>query len=488
MPCKYFRNSLAVSILIASSLVAQPLDWHTDVVCFGTDQHEWAPQIISLPGGALRSFCLRDQSHLSARMSLTGGETWDTFHDVVATGDSTRMVAESDADFSYVISWRRGGHTIVLHKMPLFSSEWPESPLSLDLPDSLLLMAADLTTDAAIWPDDTFLYLCWLARSPSGGVLGFARSESRGDDWTFSTMVAQGIPLSDSTSVISMAVSWTTEWLQSLTIATERDRPGSIGEEIVLYHSDDYGLTWDTGRAVDPSAYPQQQPTLTARGDTVLLAYARRNSAAITRDVFYTFTLEDGGEWTEPVALAATIADEHLPKLLNSPESGLFSLCYLQGGVQVETGSLRARVAQISEPWTWSEESDVSDGQTVYVREGWDACAHEDGFAAVWTSRFVGDDGDVMFDASWRNVSVGPNPSSVADQLEIYPNPTPGNLTIAGGATKSEVLLYDLLGRRVAAYEVSGVRNLSLPLNLPQGTYYLRAEGKPDVHRVMLIR
>ena len=488
MPCRYFRNWLAISLLGAASLIAQPLDWHTDVVCYGTDQHEWSPQIVSLPGGALRTFCLRDQTQLSARMSVTGGETWDTFSDAAASGDSTRMTAEADSDYSYLVSWRRGGHELALHRMPLFSSEWPESPLQLSLPDSLSLLAVDITTDAAIWPDDTFLYLCWLAHSSSGGVLGFARSESRGEDWTFSAVVEQGIPLSDSTSVISMVVSWTTELQQSLTIAAERDRPGSIGEEIVLFHSDDYGLTWDSGRTIDSSAYAQQQPTLTARGDTVLLAYARRSSAAITRDIFYTFTLEDGGEWSAPEALTEGFADEHLPKLLNSPASGLFSLGYLSSAAQSETGWLYTRTAQMSEPWSWSDASSVSDNHAVYVREGWDACAHEDGFAAVWTSRFVGDDGDVMFDASWRNVSVGPRPLSKSERVLVYPNPTYGALTIESGDARRELLLYDLLGRRVADYEVSGTKMISLPHNLPQGSYFLRSEGMRKAQRVMLIR
>ncbi len=60
--------------------------------------------------------------------------------------------------------------------------------------------------------------------------------------------------------------------------------------------------------------------------------------------------------------------------------------------------------------------------------------------------------------------------------LTIYPNPSAGQFYVEADDIISEVVIYDLIGRRVSSYSINH-RAVSLQINQPQGVYLMKVSG-----------
>jgi hypothetical protein len=475
------RFSFLLMVLFGQATFAQ-LDWQDNVVVFGSGDDESLPLITSMHNGQYRAFCLRNSFDLSTRRSHLNGSAWESFSDLEVALSNTEMGAESDIGYSYVWSKVEGNIRRIAHE----NSTWSELQiLSLDSTVSAF-SAINLTTDFAFDPVDTYLHGCYLhSQSPTNAVLAYFRSEDHAATVSFRSQIQSNLQLQDSSSSLATAVSWSGEEEKIWTAVTV-DRPGTTGEQILFFNSENFGQSWSAPIIVDSSSYAMMHPSMTAQDELIMMAYQRRNNASIAREIFMVYSPDNGMSWSEPLQLTDNPFDDFKPRLLVSGERlGLF---YVRAQTQNDSGALFFREASLGEPWNWSPEVSVSENSSFKVSQGYAATSDDNGFAAVWSSRVVGEDNDILFNASWRGVAV-------EDQFSQSNSETPQlSYTRAGflqydlpRGIPSEIVLYDLLGRKVAQSTLSGRGVWSLPSNLPSGNYW--AKGKlTNALRVQVVR
>lgn len=490
MRFRYFNSGQTFSlfsILLLPGVLCAQLDWSHDVVVFGTDQHEWSPQVVPIGDGQFRAFCVRESNVLSMRTSQLYGEVWEAFTDRTVTPEYIKFATASDDRYAYISNFARDGSDIHYRRISHTSSNWPEPSSPLVVPENTVLKDAVLLSDFDFSNEDPFVHLFVLAASSNGmGTLGHFYAMNYGQDWFSSGWFASGLPMQDSSASIAAAVTWEGE-NERLWVVTAIDRPGSTGEQIALYYSDDLGSHWSTQLTPDISSYAQTRPTLISRESTIMLAYQRRNNASVAREIYATYSPDNGVSWSDPLQLTDSPFDNVNPRLMEA--AGEIGICYARVQVQNQTGQLLFRRASINQPWAWELEEPVSDLNGLVVSEGFGCAADEEGFAVVWSGRLIGDDGDVFFDGSWRGTASEDQSRSPSPTLSLFPNPTTGWVTIAPLGESSQIRLYDILGREITSIGGSNMsRTWKLPDGLPSGSYWLRASDAHSSVRVTLLR
>lgn len=485
MPFRLFRHGKACSLILflfLSSVVRAQLDWDSDIVAFGTDQVESHPVLVGTLPGQFRAFCIRDDSLMSMRRSMDHGASWEAFHDLNTQQETAKFDACSDNVNSYL--WNRANTNV--WRIDHAASGWPTAEPTQAFGGQSGIIDCGIITDVEFDPDDTYLHGAVLFRENSVAQIAYSRSEDRGQSFIPAHNVSSGIPLQDSSASVAIGVTWAGDQ-ERIWIAVSQDRPGSTGEQVVLYLSDDLGQTWSSSITPDSSSYAQMCPSLLGYENLIMLAYQRRTSASVARDVFVTYSPDGGSSWSEPIQLTDHPYDELRPTLRRSGNQiGLF---YARSPIQSGLGELFTRTTTIVEPWVWGDEISISEGTEFRVGEGYSPAGNSDGFAAMWSSRIVGSDTDILFDASWRGTSVFETGGQEASGVVLRQSNVSGNVHYELPAGQNHTLkLYDILGRQVSAEQLhfsSGEWNP--PKGLPSGTYLLRIGNLASI-RLQLVR
>jgi len=472
-----FRLLAAAMPIIASG----QLTWSNDVVVFGTEDDERQPRVVSIGEGAFRAYCVRNDSLLSMRKSFQFGNLWEQFENLPLGIGLKLWCAAADTTRSYALTSSPLSVTYTPHSY----SAWPPAPTINVQPDSGALLAAHLFTDVDFQPGDSYLHLFVLVRSADNtATLLYRKSTDHGETFDAYREVATGLDVEDSSAHVCGAATWSGED-ERIWAATTLDRPGTIGEQISLFYSDDFGDSWSAAVTPDSSSYAQYDPSISGRGELLAMAYSRRNSTSLAREVFYTYSPDNGVAWLEPLQVTSHAFDDLSPQIIVTNTS--VGLLFARAPVLQALGTLYYRFADAAEPWNWLEnERDISATDGVMLDDGF-AIAPDRGYcAATWTGHIVGDDGDVFFDGQWRGLSVReqqedrplPNFRQFGNRIEIE---IPDRRT-------GEVRLVNLLGREVARVNVSTGRQIwQLPIGLPSGNYWIAAEHALPV-RVTIMR
>ncbi|MCB9358216.1 MAG: hypothetical protein H6505_06550, partial [Calditrichaeota bacterium] len=206
------------------------LDWHSDVVVFGTEQHEWHPHIVEIRPGEHRSFCAVDSNVLRMRRSLLHGEIWEAFSDAERPPGEIELSVAADEMFSYVISYSVGGSYVAFCRIPHDASDWPEQSHPVELTEDLTLLDAKILSDKEFSPDDPYVHIFVLVEDFNHvGRVGHVYASDRGLNWHGTNWFAEGLALPDSIESLAAAVSWSGE-SERLWAAVAEDRAGSVGE------------------------------------------------------------------------------------------------------------------------------------------------------------------------------------------------------------------------------------------------------------------
>ncbi len=345
-----------------------------------------------------------------------------------------------------------------------------------------------MISDHLFAPDDPFLHIFVLAGVPDGtSMLGYLHAENHGQNWYGLGWFAVNLPTQDSSASISGAVTWEGED-EHLWVAATVDRPGTTGEQIALFHSDNLGENWSESLTPDSSTYAQSNPVLVGFESTLMLVYQRRVSASLARDIFAIYSPDNGVSWSEPLQLTNHPFDDVAPKLAFA--NGEFGLVYARAAVQQEHGQLFFRSTSLTQPWAWNEEIAICDEGALILNEGFALSDAADGFAAVWSGRLVGDDGDIFFDGSWRGTAIDAPRSEERNSINVFPNPSTGWLELSSDNRQARTItLFDILGREVAQTELTqGVTIWQLPGALPSGSYWLRAGLTEHAVRIQILK
>jgi len=446
------------------------LDWDNNVVVFGSESNETQPIIAPTYNGQYRAFCIWQDNVLRTRRSLVSGEAWEASDDQNLVGSSNSFAVTRDNEFTYIANRSRLTIFTIAHSQLL----WPDdNTIFLFDTSSYQAFDCDIVSDFNFDADDPFLHGCCLYLPHSGSLtLAYFRSEDRAQTFALIQSVDSMFSIQDSSASVVTAVTWSGEE-ERIWLALTTDRAGTTGEQIRLYASSDLGQSWATPVTPDSSTYAMMRPALLGHGETIMLAYQRRSSASIARDIFVVYSPDNGVSWSEPLQLTNSSFDDVEPTLtLSGDQIGLF---YGRAQAQEASGQLYFRQSSLTQPWIWTDEVNVSSPSEFILPEGYSATGNDDGFAAVWSSRIVGDDGDILFDGSWRGTAVRqPSPNS-RPTVSLQANTLAGWIEISNPTgVRGMLVMYDILGRNVArASLASGENTWRLPVALPSGTYWL---------------
>lgn len=480
MPFKFFSTGQvcsAILILIFSSVAIAQLDWDDDVVVFGSESNEIRPSLVQIGNGQFRSVCQAGSQFLRMRRSQIHGEAWGVSDDLffpVELQDGFRTV--SDNQYAYI--WDVSGG---VWRISNSQNEWPDENSITVFPDRSTMFDISFITDTSFDPVDTYIHGFAAYRDNLGYTrFGYCRSEDRVLSIAIYRQIDSLFLVDEDKISVAGAYTWADE-NERLWAAISLDRPGTTDEQVTLYYSDDLGQSWSNRITPDSSSYEQLNPTLLGYEETIMLAYERRNSASVAHDIYFAYSPDNGESWSDPLQLTDHAFDDMRPELEISV--GTIGLFYARLPVQQELGQLLSRQSSVEEPWVWEPETAVSETAAFVVSEGYSAVSDDNGFAAVWSGRLVGEDGDIFFDASWRGTSVNEQPQAESPRALFTQNSMTGRIEyeLPRGA-RVKATLYDMLGRTVSQSTLSGSRGIwTVPEYLPSGTYLLSAQSSPPL-------
>lgn len=482
------KFSLLFALALPTMLFAQ-LDWDNDVVVFGTEQHEWNPQLVSIGPGQFRAFCVRESNVLSMRTTQMHGEVWEAYADVTESSGFIQLSAANDNINTYLASYPQTTDNMHIWSIAHSATNWPTAATPIQLPESITPVDVQLLSDYSYAPDDPYVHVFVLLGTLDNiGYVGHAYATNYGANW--STLLWDSgteFPFQDSSASIAGAVTWEDD-VEHIWAAVAVDRAGTTGEQIMLYKSDNFGESLTPLLTPDSSAYAQSNPALVGFESTLMLVYQRRVSPSLARDIFAIYSPDNGVSWSEPLQLTNHPFDDVAPKLAFA--NGEFGLVYSRAAVQQEHGQLFFRSTSLTQPWAWNEEIAICDEGALILNEGFALSDDADGFAAVWGGRLVGDDGDIFFDGSWRGTAIGAPRRDEQNSINVFPNPSTGWLELSSDNRQARTItLFDILGREVARTELTqGVIIWQLPSALPSGSYWLRAGLTEHAVRIQILK
>jgi hypothetical protein len=470
-----------------SLLSAQTLDWDEDIIAYGLSSSEHHP-VITATNGMLQVSCDTGDGWIVTRYSSNNGLTWDAIHQIKPSGFGTSLSSCTDGDNTYLSLFVPSSDELWIYR---FSS-------TQQIADSHMIPMGNaheqpsicLTTDHYFAQDEPFLNLVWQEYYWGSGRTQemFSQSRNRAQSFSEPEIIFEVTNDSPLRSNITTAVTWVGESERTWVGATV-DRLGSIGERVVLKSKSGTGSEWQSIE-IDSSAYTQVELSIAGHQSVLLAAYSRRINAASQKEIFFAYSLDNGGEFSDVVQLTSGNADDFASKIVVCPELGRFAVFYLSADVQQEPATLWQCQGLLATPWLISEPVRVSEIDQAVRSGGYDACATADGFAAVWTGPGILGDTEIWFDASWQGESVQKEMNlPVTFTLGLpYPNPFNSSITVPLELNREEDILltvHNSLGREVMKKSFgrlpSGSHRLPLDFSaLPSGTYYVKMENFPE--------
>ncbi|MBK6765959.1 MAG: exo-alpha-sialidase [bacterium] len=471
------------------TLLFAQLDWDDDRTVFSTAQHEWSPCIVAEYWlGEYRAFCVRENGHLSMRRTETYGDGWGQFTDIEWGVEEPLLQAAADQAHVCLAVSGVGASTAHAFRLPRGGDEWPAPVTLVDFVDTAEVRTLAMISDMNFTLDDTYYHAAIVGRgSDSAPFVAYVRSEDYGQSWSVPVVAASGFQIQDTSASVSLCVTWGS-FDERVWIAVTQDRPGSIGEQVVLYFSDDLGATWSAGFVPDSSSYAQSHPSLAGLDWNLTLTYQRRNNTSITREIFTTYTPDNGTSWSEPLQLTDSPLDDIRPQLCAS--EGRFGLIFGRTAINHVAGDLLFRSTSLDAPWVWEPETMINEATDSYWGEGFSISSRAGSFAVAWNGRIVDNDGDVFFDGSWRGLAADDQDPSAQTEINFSQNGGTGLIEVQNLSTRAlEIKLYDLLGRETARTTVkAGLTIWRLPDALPTGTYWAMSERQRGATRIQIVK
>jgi hypothetical protein len=490
---------LALSLCLAAA--AQNLDWFGDATIFGTAEDERAPLLVISPsGGRLRALCVRGDSSLCMKVSGDNGASWSVLADSTFSVSHLCARGAADAGYHYVLLCSEASSTRTLFRFEPAANSFRTAWTTVIAPARIAeVLCFDVMTDFVYEPTDSYLNVCWIERNaPRLRTLCFAQSRDRAANFDPAREIVSFEADEGSTAGLSFCAAWPDDE-EHLWIAAAMDRPGSIPEEIRLFRSTNQGVTWTAGGTVDAVAVSQTQPSLTAYGAIILLAYSYAGLPN-ARDIRLVYSVDGGQTFALPQTIAGSDADEHSPHLMIDHEGVAFSLFYLSSPAGDDSATIMLRTGDLAAPWEISAATAICETNSTLASEEFSAAVGAHGAAVVWSSPFLTGDCDVRFDAAWRGSSSSDLPIASPSETalrSVYPNPFNSSATVVLLVDRPAPLtlsVTDALGRIVQRIEggIGAAGEHRLPLNLAglsSGAYFIRLENSPaPPEKVFLIR
>ncbi|HEY3294656.1 MAG TPA: hypothetical protein VGL38_04420 [bacterium] len=498
----WVRRTVTTCTLLAlcALAAAQSLDWSGDMPLFATSGNERDPAVIITPAGrTLRALCVSDEAILCMKTSTDDGASWSVCDTLPAPIPSPRIRAAADRQFQYVFLSGASAAKSLYRFTPRANNWHTAVQCTVAAECSGHVVASAMMNDEAAQLGDPYVNLAWIERAPQTNhySLWFAQTQDRGA--TFQP--TRSLCSFDSPDAIPDGIDVTASWSggeERLIVAATVDRPGSIPEEIRIFTSGDEGVTWGDSTAVDDAGYAQREPSLAAYGNMVVLVYSRRVNASSQRDLFLSYSPDGGVSFSPAMAITDSMADEHSPKVIMSDDGSAFNIFYLCDNGVDEAATVLVRGGDVATPWTLSGPTPLCETGAAVRDGGLCAAAGHLGATALWAARFPLGDTDVMYDASWRGMSV--QPADVAKPSRIFlgqnfPNPFNGTtilpLTLDHAASVA-MMVTDITGRTVFVRHMgflpAGQSTIPLDLSgLASGPYWVSLRGSPHLTRRLLL-
>ncbi len=423
-----FRWAVSAIVICGVFLLhAQALDWDTDRIVYGLNSSEHHPVITSI-NGILQVSCDTGDGRIVTRFSSNNGLTWDAFSEIRPAGHGTRLSNCNDGENSYLSVFTPGSSELWIYRFD--TTQLLADSHMIFLGSAHEQPSIAIATDYLFDPEEPFLNLVWQEYYwSSGRTQGmFGQSRDRGQSFSDTEIVFEVVNDSPLRSNIATSVTWSGE-TEKIWVCAAVDRMGSVGEEVVLYSSNGAGGEWQAVR-VDSSAYTQEDLSVAGHESTLLAAYARRVNAASQKEIFFTYTLNNGEEFASSMPLTSSNSDDYAPQIVICPELNRFSVFFLSSEVQQEPATLWVSEGDLAAPWLLSEPVRVSESDQAMRSGGYDACATPDGFAAVWTGPGILGDSEIWFDSSWEGESANEEHSLPTSRKLGLPYPNPFNSTV----------------------------------------------------------
>jgi hypothetical protein len=491
-PC---HRGISLAIFLSSVIAAsQPLDWSSDLTIFGTSANEHHPAITTTPAdGLLRAFCVKDSGRISSKLSEDLGVSWSTFDDLSSGLDQQRLKAVADGSHIYAMVCGIGSPTRTAYRFASASNDWSSAHTTLITPARTApLTGFGICTDYSFRPNDPYINVCWAEYDAAAHVFTGVFAQSRD---LASTFLPEHFVFSQTRSAITNTEIEITvagdSAQQRLLLAAPLDRAGNLPAEIRVFVSEDQGVTWSAGIAIDPSEYIQDEPNLESAGSVIILVYTLRQTQSGARDIYLSYSPDGGLNFSPHYSAFDSPLDEGSPRIAIDPAAGLFYLFCLAGEIGGDEGAVFLRQGLLNSPWDLSDTLRVSGNDHVILTDGLDATNASAGVAAVWSSRFELGDTDIRFDASWRGTPASDrrNFMTTGNSLEQnFPNPFNGATILpltVNRAGEQQLLIIDILGRQVMrlnqTFTSPGSQNVLLNLSpLPSGVYFAKLQGSKN--------
>ncbi len=496
------RTSSFIGITSLLSLCAvaagQSLDWSFDTVLFGTTASERSPNLVARPGNLrLHAFCMADSNTLLARHSVDNGVSWSALSTRGNVPSLVAVVAAADNEYSY-LAHLSTAYSISVTRFSNSSSDW-ESAVETPVVESggSARHSMFLFSDVAIEPTDPFLYVAWFEFDSTTALTELRLSQSRDRADSFMSAVTvysrSGAPFQRESVCIN---AFSHEGLERLLIGASIDRPGSPGPEILIFLSDDLGLTWSEPTRLDESGLFQTSPTIASQGDTIVCTYVVSEAGNSLQTLRSTYSLNGGVDFA-PVTPLETIQGETLnPNLRDTGD--IVSLLVVSRSQGDSLGQVMWCSTSWSSPWLWSNSMPVSEPRAVVATTPIAVASNSSGICAAWVAPFMDGDNDIRWDASWRSLEsetivVGSDDHSL---IRNFPNPFNSTTTMQFNLVKSadvSLELYDLRGRQVGfislGWQPAGPCEVGMDLSgFSSGSYFVRTNTSPTPHRITLLR
>jgi hypothetical protein len=501
----YIRRLLFGLSVLAFSLIAlsQTLDWTGDMTVFGTSGNEAFPAMSARPGSMrLRAFCILDGTTLCMKTSTSGGADWSTCSTLLSSLEHPRIEAAADRQYDYAMFTDSAASAKTLFRFAAGQNDWQAATQHVIAPGCTgNVLCAAMMSDAAVLPGDTNLNMTWLEKQPQTNnySLWFAQSRDQGENFLQERQILAFDSPEAQPERLGIALSWSGS-TERLIVAAPIDRAGSIPEEIRVFTSDDQGMTWGDSTRIDDMAYAQRDVSLAAYANMVMLVYSRRINAGAQRDIFMSYSPDGGLDFSPPLAVTDSMADEHDAHAVISGDGTTFSIVYLADNAGEDApATVYLRQCAVAIPWEIESPMMISEPGSAVRDGGLCVITASSGAAVAWTSRFPTGDTDVKFDAAWRGMDVPVQHTSLPTQILLgqnYPNPFNGTtilpLSLAQGQS---IMLFvsDVMGRSVMSRSLGllGAGAYRIPLDmsaLPSGVYWLHLKGVAGTRRVVLLK
>ncbi len=495
----------AFAALFSVSLIANPqtLDWSGDITVFGSPDDESRPAIVVSPtSGRLRALCLRGDSIICSKISTDGGASWDPSYEYSIAATPTRLTTTSDDAYAYIVTYNSNNGSRRLFRFTHSSTEW-NNALQVDIGLTHTFPTEDVSvmSDYLFSSSDTYLNTVWIERdSPAGQCRGwFTQSRNQGSSFLPERQIFEAEDNDTAMMHVALAAAWQGDE-ERLIVAADVERPGSVPPQVLIYISDDQGISWTDGRIVDSTAVAQTEPSLAAYSANIIVAYTRYSGFQTGRDIYYCFSIDGGNTFTPPQIIAHSALQEHSPLVSYDATTRRFHILYLTSANSSDSASLYVTTCSHDSLWNLRNPELISAEGGVIVQGGYAVASGMPGVAAVWTSRFILGDTDIRFDAAWRCSGAAENTSNMPTSIilgDCYPNPfnTAIVIPLTLNATDHPAIeIVDILGQCVRVITTDGLglgmHRITVDMsNFGSGMYFICLSGmRTPIQKIVLIR